>query len=320
MTAIVNLRDGERITEPGFYRCSLEWHHGQPCDGPSVTSGVLRQMELATPADVWAFHKLNPDRWERKETDALRLGVAMALFVEGGEAQVLTGFKVHPEDKPRRPTESQIAAYDNGKATEAGAASVEYWRAVDADQHGYLTAQEMQTICQMGAVLLKDPAASAVMGGEPEITMAWQDERTGIWLLSRPDTVSFDGMLSDYKKMATMGEPFTYRTVDQRITRHGYDMQIAFGCEIFERLTDNWPMGGIVAQWDQAPHHVILREIAEEDLRIAQFRNRRAIDRFAECLATNHWPGPGDDVGIYRRPEWQRTMLLEEMQISGVSP
>ena len=152
-------------------------------------------------------------------------------------------------------------------------------------------------------MLLKDPAASAVMGGEPEITMAWQDERTGIWLLSRPDTVSFDGMLSDYKKMATMGEPFTYRTVDQRITRHGYDMQIAFGCEIFERLTANWPMGGIVAQWDQAPHHVILREIAEEDLRIAQFRNRRAIDRFAECLASNHWPGPGDDVGI-PPPRW----------------
>lgn len=317
---IIEIPDDELITQPGFYRISLERHHGQPCDGPSVTSGVLRKMEMATPADVWAFHKLNPDRWESKETDALRLGVAMALFVEGGADQVLTGFKIHAEDKPRRPTEAQIKAFDDGRATDTGRASVEYWRAVDAQPHDYLTPAEFGTICDMGAVLALDPAASAVMGGEPEITMAWQDERTGLWLLSRPDTVSFDGMLSDYKKMATMGEPFSYRTVDQRITRHGYDMQISFGCEVFERLTGAWPMGGIVAQWDQPPHHVILREIAEEDLRIAQFRNRRAIDRFHECLTSGQWPGPGEDVGVYQRPDWQRAMLIEQMQIAGTSP
>ena len=68
------------------------------------------------------------------------------------------------------------------------------------------------------------------------------------------------------------------------------------------------------------PHHVILREIAEEDLRIAQFRNRRAIDRFHECLTSGHWPGPGEDVGVYQRPDWQRTMLIEQMQIAGTSP
>lgn len=320
MTDIRTLADGEQITEPGFYRISLDLHHSQPCGGVSVTSGVLRQMELATPADVWAFSALNPNKWERKETDALRLGVAMALYVEGGPEQVLTGFKIHPEDKPRRPTPAQIEAFGRGAGTPAGTVSVEYWRAVDADPQGYLSQSEFDTICMMGAVLADDPAASAIMGGEPEITMAWQDERTGLWLLSRPDTVSFDGMLSDYKKMATMGEPFSYRTVDQRITRHGYDMQIAFGCEVFERLVGDWPMGGIVAQWDQPPHHVILREIAEEDLRIAAFRNRRAIDRFHECLTSGFWPGPGNDVGVYQRPDWQYKMLLEEMQISGTSP
>ena len=318
---IRTLADGELISSPGFYNIPLSVHHSQCCDGVSVTSGILRKMELATPADVFAFHDLNPDRWEKKETDALRMGVAMALFVEGGAEAVLGGFMIHPEDKPRRPTPAQIKAFDEGRATEAGSASVEYWRAVDADPHNYLDQSEFDTICIMGRVLSLDPAASAVMGGVPELTMAYQDERTGLWLLARPDTVSFDGSLSDYKKISARGKPFNYHIVDRHITDYGIDMQLGFAAEVFECLTQEWPTSaGVVAQCGEAPHHVILREISEEDLRIGQFRNRRAIARFAECLASGNWPGPGDDVGAYQRPTWQRDMLMNEMNTENQAP
>jgi hypothetical protein len=318
---IRTLAEGEKITEPGFYNIPLDVHHNQPCDGPSVTSGVLRKMELATPADVWAFSRLNPYRWEKPQTTALRLGRAMAAYVEGGMEAVAQHFVVLPADKPNKPTAQQIAAYEDGRATEAGKRSVEFWKAIQSDPRDPLTEAEQKMIEDMGKALALDPAACAVMGGVPEVTMAWQDEQTGLWLLSRPDTVSFDGAMSDYKKVNTQGRPFNYRVVDSRITEHGYDMQMAFAAEVFERLTGQWPTSvGIVAQWDQPPHHVILREISEEDLRIGQFRNRRAINRFAECLKSGYWPGPGDDVGAYQRPEWQHKMLLEEMQIQGVAP
>lgn len=377
---IRTLAEGEKITEPGFYAITLDRHHSQPCDGPSVTSGVLRQMELATPADVWAFSLLNPDRWEKEQTTALRLGRAMADYVEGGMKAVSRNFRVLPADKPNRPTDTQlrnyqdkgvgdlskfclipddmprkptaaqIKAYDEGKASDSAKESVEKWRfveedgrtplkqseadqiialkkrvefweRVDADPRDPLTDAEQKMIEDMGRVLSQDPGAGAAMGGIPEITMAWKDEETGLWLLSRPDTVNFDGTVTDYKKMNTQGRPFNYRVVDSRITEHGYDMQLAFGAEVYERLSGDWPsMAAIVAQWDKPPHHVILREIAEEDLRMGQFRNRRAIRRFAECLNSGHWPGPGEDVGIYHRPQWQREMLLEEMQIGGTAP
>lgn len=311
---IRTLPDGEKISEPGFYRISLDRHHAQPCDGPSVTSGVLRKMELQTPADVWAFSLLNPDRYESEDRTALRLGRAMAAYVEGGMGMVAQHFIVLPDDRPRRPTAQQIAAFDVGRASGAAAASVTFWRAVEADPRDILTDVEQKMIESMGKALALDPAACAVMGGEPEITMAVRDEMTGLWLLSRPDTVSFDGMMSDYKKINTQGRPFNHRVVDQRITDHGYDMQMAFAAATFEALTGNWPSAvGIVAQWDQPPYHVILREISEEDLRIAAWRNRRAINRFAECLASGYWPGPGADVAVYQRPEWQREMLLQQM-------
>lgn len=321
MTLIRTLAPGELITEAGFYNITLERHHNQPCDGVSVTSGVLRKMEMETPADVWAFHLLNPDRWGRDENDALRLGAAMAYLVEGGTEALLTAFEVHPEDKPRRPTAAQIIAEREGRATGAGIVSVAYWRAVEASPSRYLDQSEFDTLLAMYGVLSRDEKAIAVMDGLPEVTMAWQDDETGLWLLSRPDTVNFDGTATDYKKMNTQGKPFNHRLVDYRITDHGYDMQMALAATVMEQLMRAWPTSvGIIAQVDKPPHHVILREISEEDLRIAQFRNRRSIRRFAECWASGIWPGPGDDVGAYQRPEWQRDMLLSEMQIEGTSP
>lgn len=270
---------------------------------------------------MWAFHKLNPERWESKDKPALRLGRAMAAYIEGGMDEVEKHFLLLPEDKPRRPTPAQIEAFDAGRYTDANKTSVPFWRWVDADPRDQITAADMQMIADMGRVLSGDPAATAVMGGVPEITMAWKDDETGLWLLARPDTVNFDGTVTDYKKINTQGRAFTHRVVDSRITEHGYDMQLAFAAEVFERLTGQWPSSaGIIAQWDAPPHHVILREIIEEDLRIGQWRNRRAIRCFADCLASGHWPGPGDDTGAYQRPEWQRTALLSEMAHQGEAP
>lgn len=311
----------EKIREPGFYSIPLSRHHGQPCEGISVTSGVLRTMELETPADVWAFHLLNPKRWEKKETEALRLGVAMALYVEGGALRVLEGFKIHPEERPKRPLPSQIRAYDEGRASDAAIASVEYWRKVDADPHDYLDQSQFDEIIAMGAVLDHDPAAKAVMNGIPEVTMAWQDERTGLWVLSRPDTINFDGVVTDYKRIAPGASIFNTQLVDRRIEEQGYDMQIALGCEAMERLLGEWPSAaGIIAQSADAPYHVILRSINEEDLRIAQWRNRRALDRFHECLTSGHWPGPGEVVGAFQMRKERRERLLEEMNIAGAAP
>jgi hypothetical protein len=314
---IRTLAPDQLITEPGFYSIPLSQHHSQPCDGPSVTSGVLRKMETHTPLDVWSFHKLNPYRWEQTQTDALRLGVAMALYCEGGADRVLEGFKVHPDDKPRRPTAAQIEAYDAGKLTPANEVSVPYWRAVDAEPSAYLDAKEFDLIKTMGWVLEKDPAAKAVMGGIPEVTMAYRDAETGLWILSRPDTVSFDGTVSDYKKVAASGKPFNAALIDQRITQFAYDMQLALAATAFNVLTgEKIDVAGIVAQSDTAPHHVILREIAEEDLQIGAWRNQRQIRRFAECLASGVWPGPGDEVGAYRRPPAQRDKLLSDMGVA----
>lgn len=381
MNPEIRTLDGDEvITEPGFYNISLDRHHSQPCDGPSVTSGILRTMELATPADVWAFHQLNPDRWEKPETKALLLGRAMAAFIEGGQDLLREQFFVITDDDPSRPTANMIEEYDHknldnieqfralppdlprkplmsdvhkwkagelkgakadackiwNEIEQSGityykaadleklqtlAARVRFWKAHDDDPRPKISANDFNTLSNMGAVLAQDPGASVAMGGEPEITMAWKDERTDLWVLSRPDSISFDGTAVDYKKMNTKGSHFTYGLVDARISEHAYYMQMALAAEGLERLTGTWPpVVGIVAQWDRAPYHVILREIGDEDLRLGQFRNHRALRRFRECLDSGYWPGPGADTASYNMPDGLRERILSEMQTEGLAP
>ena len=56
---------------------------------------------------------------------------------------------------------------------------------------------------------------------EPEITMAYKDDETGLWVLARPDNTSFDGVLADYKKINTQGRAFDHGVCDARTTQHG---------------------------------------------------------------------------------------------------
>lgn len=391
MTTIRTLKDGEKIAAPGFYRIPLSVHHSQPCDGVSVTSGILRAMETQTPEDVWAFHQLNenteptalaPKKYVREETDALRLGAAMAAFIEDGTEGLKRLYKILPPDKPnrptpvqmekwgpyigkklgevfmtipddapRRPTKAQLAALDAGKpVSDTAQTSISYWAAVDNDPREVISANDLESLrkglnaigfwqkmdadprrelsdtelrllSEMGEVLVANDLARLALSGEPEITMAYKHEQSGLWVLSRPDNVTFDGAVSDYKKVSTQGRAFTTWLCDRRIEEHGYDMQMALAAEALEQLGVGWPTSvGLVFQKDKPPYSVILRDLLEDDLRIARWRNHEAIMRFAECLDTGHWPGPGEHVTAYSMSEKRREMFLERMQEQGATP
>lgn len=317
---IRSLGPDEMISEPGFYQMPIERHHGQPCIGPSVTSSILRTIETGSPADVWAFHALNPDRYEREDRRALILGQAMASFIEGGRAEFDCRFQVLPEDKPTKPTAAQIAAIEAGKGTEAGMRSFLFWRGVWDDPREALTADEAKLIFDMGKVVRTDPAAQAVLGGIPEITMAWFDEPSQLWCLSRPDQLSMSGMLSDYKKVNCGGRPFTGQVVDSKITSYRYDMQMSLAVEGFAKLTGFWTETvGLIFQADEPPYSVILRAIDPATIKKAQFCNHDARMTFRECLDSGIWPGPGENIGTYRQPDWLSERILDRMATKGVS-
>jgi hypothetical protein len=146
-TEIREVGPDDKISIPGFYRIPLKRHHSQCCDGVSVTSSILRRMiPPYTPADVWAFHDLNPERYERPTSPALRQGAAMAALIEGGEEALDRDFFVMPKDKPNRPSEAQLKSYAEKRASFATIRAVKFWQERETDErtlHGAIEEKGM---------------------------------------------------------------------------------------------------------------------------------------------------------------------------------
>lgn len=306
-SVIQTLAPGQKITVPGFYNIPLEVHHNQPCDGVSVTSGTLRDLWIKGPSYVWDFHRMNPDRYEKPDTDAMRIGRAMAAIVEGGIEALEEMFMVLPHDKPNRPTAKQIAAWEMGKASDNAIRSIKFWQGVDKDKRDIITQREYETLVLTGGRLAREPLAQLLLKGVPEVTMAWFDTINDLWVLSRPDIISFDGTVVDYKRMSFKGNFISQKRVSRTIEDLRIDMQIALGTEAFENLTGGEVIaGGVLAQMAEAPYTPVVQNISMDMLGLATSENRRMRALFRECLDKGEWPGPQHDVGEYIQSEWMR--------------
>jgi hypothetical protein len=317
---IRHLGDDEFIREDGFYHLPIERHHQQPCVGPSITSSVLRSMEYHGPRYTWAFHYLNPGRLEKKISQPMLLGKAMSMVMEEGMMAIDANFKVLPGTAPRRPTKTQRAAFElTGEWSELAAPRAEFYDDFwDLDLREEIDEDQYEKLVFAGAALSQDEAARAVFeGAHSEVTMAWLDEETGLWVLSRPDMLSFSGVLTDYKLVNPGGQAFNQFFCDKKVDTFGYHQQMGLIDESWSHLTGTEASAvGIIFQSADPPWEVIPKNITRDNLERGAFLNRRARRNFATCLETGVWPGAGDKITDYRMAPWLQKRIDEDMALA----
>jgi hypothetical protein len=150
------------------------------------------------------------------------------------------------------------------------------------------------------AALLFDPAH-----GKPEQSLFRTDEQSGVDLRARLDWLpeSVDGrmVLADYKT-AVSAEP---RSFAKAAANYGYHMQHAWYVDMVTGLGLADDVGFVfVVQEKTPPYLVTVVELDVEAVRIGRERNRRAIDLYASCLATDEWPGYSTDIELISLPKW----------------
>jgi hypothetical protein len=308
------------VREDGAYRIPIEDYHRQAiCPGKSVSSSGLRTIELQSPADFYAFSELNPEREEKPETDALTFGRAAHALLLGDEI-FEDGFAVVPEGAPPRPLKSQInARLAGGKLTSSADERFSFWDPFDEAARGKTVVREadMRTIGKMSAALAVHPLVGPLFIGEPEVSLIWQDWKTGVWLKSRPDMLPAMG---DIRADLKTTNDASLRAVMRDISKRGYHMQAALadiGCEVC--LDRQIATDVLVFIQKTAPYHVTPVEIKPNAIHWAKVRLRRAIDTFAACVEANVWPGYTDGVPQYDIPSWEEEMLAAE-QVAGTLP
>lgn len=294
------------ITAPGIYPhiTNGQYHGAEPCDAPSISSTGLKklvphvglQAKGHSPRHYWEGSPLNPKRKPTVQTDALRIGSAfhdlLLLPDEFADRHHVT-----PRGFDRRQSVKQagdIAAADAAKG----------------DGLTVLTDGEMQEIGGMVNAIRQHPGANAILShGVAEMTLAWKDEETGVWLRCRPDWIAFGRPIGINVKSTADA---SHNGFQSDVTKFRYAQSAALEMDGLRILADH--IKALFPKFVPPTHYlhptvekpgkdwtpgdylpVALWELPQEDIEYGRALNRRAIRLFADCLSADRWPGYADE-------------------------
>lgn len=286
---------GQKITEPGIYSgVPMEEYHGDLCDGPSISSSIIRKVEDKSPRHAWRDYYGNPNRKPPEEKAHFTLGRAIH-HLAGGEAQFAKFFAVRP---PK---------WDSWRAADA-----KNWRKEQTMLGmGVLTPDDVDTIQGVADSLNEHPTIQAgILKGLVEMTVVYRDAATGLWVKTRPDVIPLDSaMIVDLKTTADASRPKVIKST----TEFGYHIQLAM---IDEAL---WQVAG----WKAEEHVLVyvektdpwcinIKPLEDEFIGWGRGQFRRGIETFAKCLREGHFPGYADDQEAITAADWLRKRLQEQ--------
>ncbi len=296
--------DGAPITTPGIYRDLPlpDYHRGDICDGPSVSSTSLRLMFDKSAKHCWARSPLNPRRIEEPESEYFILGrAAHHLICE--QIDFAESFIVRPERL-------------EGEKWNGNRIVCQNWlKARKREGKTVLTPAQAETIKGMAISLGQFPLIQAgILNGLIERSLIWKDKETGLWLKSRPDAIPSDS--GDYGDLKST-QSVLYHELQNALATYGYYQQAAL---VFEgAVALDLPAESFTLVWveTKSPFCVRAQQLKDEDIARGMKANRVAMRAFADCFNAGVWPGPGDDhedAEYIDLPEWKRKQIDERIK------
>lgn len=294
------------ITEPGAYSgiANEDYHrNANLLPGPSLSASGAKKLLGQSPFHFWFDSPMNPDR--PPETDKPHFNIGKAAH----DLVLLSDrwpdfYHVLPEGFSR--AASKKFALEIADADEAAASGLTVLRYEDAE-----------TVKAVAQAIADNPLAlAALTNGESEVTLAWQDKETGVWLRARPDFLPKRRIIvPDLKFMAASHcSPEGFRKAIHNFGYHQSAAMYGDGIKaVFGEHPKNWLH--VVVEKD-APHCVALYELPGEDIERGRWINRKAIRLFADCLSADRWPGYADEPMQVGLPGWARNSIDNDTSLA----
>jgi hypothetical protein len=296
--------DGNPIKEPGIYSgIPLEtYHKGDICDGPSVSSTILRDVINQSAAHAFARSGLNPNRVPEPPKEHFVLGSALHWIVTR-EPGFGDRFVIRPETfKGSKWNGNRIDCQDQLKR----------WR---RDGKDVLTEKNVEQLQGMAASLGNNSMVrSGILRGLLERSAFWKDKETGLWVKIRPDAMPSDsGDIADLKTTQSV----KYYDLQHAVADYGYHQQGGLNLEGLGAL--DLPANSFTLVWVETspPYCVRVTQLKDDDLMRGHRLNVAARRIVADCLASGVWPGPGDghdDAEYIDLPEWKRLQIDNQLK------
>lgn len=154
----------------------------------------------------------------------------------------------------------------------------------------------------MAEAVLAHKAARDVLErpGHSEVSAFAVDPETGVECRARLDRLA-DGLSVDVKTTSGSASPTGFA---REAARYGYPIQDAHYTDVLEWITGERPPMAFVVVEKAPPHLVAVHYFDEITRMVARDLAAQARVTYAECVATDTWPGYSDEPYITQVPGW----------------
>lgn len=264
---------------------------------PAVSNSMLSSLRKS-PAHCYALH-LDPHRPQAQTTEAMALGtLAHTAILEPDK--LLERYAVKPDGMNFSTRE--------GKA----------WRDALPPQKNIISAEAYSTSqAQRDAVMRVAPLRRIFSSGEPEVSLFWIDQATGLRCKARPDWLHWVGPNRVISLDVKSIDDLTADKVERAVTVYGYHRQRAHyanGIRACGLQLDDFGFAFVSSSYPfLATPYILDDETCEQGAdEVAEL-----LALFADCKARGEWPAIGEDgfqlTGLQR---WARRS--QEVEVSFV--
>lgn len=272
------------LVAPGVYDIDEAAYHADPLPGGSLSSTGARKLLPPSCPALFRHEQLNPPPTRK----VWEIGSAAHKLVLGSGPELV---RIDAAEWRTNEIKDQVAA-------------------VRARGAIPLKPAEYQAVHEMAAALRRHDLAAALLHphyGRPEQTLIWQDDETGVWCRARLDWLPNAGfgrmLIPDYKTNLS-ANPAAFA---KAVAEHGYHRQAAWYMTAVRALGLAAQAAFVfIVQMKTAPYLVTLIDLDTEALRLAEQSNRRALEIYRDCVATDEWPGYSRDITLISLPAWAR--------------
>lgn len=203
---------------------------------------------------------------------------------------------------------SPVVAYPDEHLTPSGnpstKAETRKWEAAQRAAGVVPIAQaDMDQADRMAEAVLAHKGARAILEkpGHPEVSVFGTDPDTGVECRARFDRLS-DGLGADVKTTAGSASPSGF---SRDAAKYGYPVQEAWYAETlaWAAVGELVPVAFVVVE-KARPHLVAVHYFDDITRMVARDLAARARTLYAECAATNDWPGYSPEPYTTQAPGW----------------
>lgn len=263
-------------------------------DTSRVSKSGLDLIEKS-PAHYYANY-LDPNRTRRVETAAMFKGTAVHSVILEPNSFEKTYYKIEDNEK----------CLEIGGANPRATTKYKEWLAALKMAHHSkiaLSIFDYELVKTMRDATYAHPVARRLLEkGVSEQTILWTDPETGVPCKCRPDRESTDtGFIIDIKST----EDASPNGFAKSVANYRYDVQAPLYVDGYTEDRGIAPEGFVfIAIEKTPPYNVGVYYTTKEIFQIGRNKYKKNLKTYAECRASNNWPGYSNDFQPLILPRW----------------